>query len=56
MGKNQDPGSGINISDPPYWFDQKIKNFSSSLDPDSSKALVSISDPDSLIPDPNPAF
>jgi hypothetical protein len=20
MGKNQDPGSGINIPDPPHWF------------------------------------
>jgi hypothetical protein len=31
MGKNQDPGSGINISDPQHWCD---KTLSQELDTD----------------------
>jgi hypothetical protein len=27
MGKNQDPGSGINIPDPPHWFKKKPRVF-----------------------------
>jgi hypothetical protein len=30
MGKNQDPGSGINIPDPQHWTDQYIDPISDS--------------------------
>jgi hypothetical protein len=31
MGKNQDPGSGINIPDPPHWLKQKNSFFLSKI-------------------------
>jgi hypothetical protein len=45
MGKNQDPGSGINIPDPQHWFGIR--------DPGSGKSLFRIPDPEvKKAPDP----
>jgi hypothetical protein len=44
MGKNQDPGSGINIPDPQNWFFVKILKLFD-VDPGSGMGKIRISEP-----------